>query len=381
VSKELRHKRRTLAQEDKSLRYQLRDRAQLISPAKGVRGCGRMTVYREGGAAEAKVELRVTPDLAELRAHFAGVTSCKNPWQCAVCALPLQIERGKLIVELNDRHVAAGGFLYLFTGTIPHNEGDPLIPMRRKIADSWRRSITGAPWKRMRESMGIVGQVRAHEVTHGPNGFHPHVHAALYTDRTLTADELERLRAWMDSRWRAAIVKPDKHGRRWRAPSREHGVTLEPLRKTDYLAKMGLARELIMTHTKEGREGHRTPFQVLRDLLLSLDSLVIAECLTIWREWAKGMRGARQLTTSRGLMKRYDLPDISDRQLFLEEQGELGASEVVCWFTAEEWAEIVRRGPMVRVQLLRCVDRPKAEWHDYILKLLDRSAGIEPVPF
>lgn len=384
-ARESRHRRRVKSREDLRCRYRLRDLAQLISPQLGVRACGKGFTWEklpDGKSIQRRsVDLVISIIEDQVRAHFRGIVKCKNPWQCAICTLTLQLERGKLVQQLNEKHLAAGGAFDMGTFTIPHDEGDPIKALRKKVADSWRRVISGAPWKRWKEALGIVGQIRAHEVTHGKNGFHPHVHVAFYYGKQITDQQREAFRAFLDGKWRSEIVKPDKNGRRWRAPSAKHGVTLEPLRQTDYLTKMGLARELVMATTKEGREGHRTLFQVLRDTMDTIDSVEKAAGLKIWREWSRGMRGARQLTTSRGLFTRYGLPELSDRQLFLEKDGALADSQILITFSAEEWGEILRMGPIVRVMLQEVVDVPAQHRLDYVVKTLERAAGIDPAPF
>jgi len=48
-----------------------------------------------------------------------------------------------------------------------------------QIRNAWRRTTTGRAGKDFRKLLGIKGTIRALEVTHGQNGFHPHLHVLL----------------------------------------------------------------------------------------------------------------------------------------------------------------------------------------------------------
>ena len=292
--------------------------------------------------------------------------------------------------ELNGAHDSAGGGLYLATLTLPHNEGDALKPLRRQVSRAWSNVTRGAPWQRWRARLGIVGTVRALEVTHGPNGWHPHLHVALYTAAPLADSERLELQTWLAGAWRRYITERTPEGRTYRAPSAEHGVTVQPLRSAQYLAKMGLAGELTGSETKDGRTGHRTPWQILRDLTRAAyskaDPADTRDDRDLWRDFTRAMKGARQLTYSKGLRQRYALPEPAEDSALLDTHQELEGmgsddSEVVATWTPNEWQTVCALGVPVRLALLQVPHLPRDAWSDEIQRILDAARGLDPVPF
>jgi hypothetical protein len=370
-----------------ALRYRMRDAAQSLTGASGVRQCGKARAFQLELWAPA-AELRVSPDG---RPFFAGLARCSSVWECPVCAPRIQAGRAEELRKLGAAHKAHGGAMYHLTLTLPHDVGDRLQPMRRAVSQAWQRVTAGAPWLRWKDRLQLAGSVRALEVTHGVNGWHAHIHCALYTEAPLGEATIEELRAWILARWTRQITRAG-----YRAPSAEHGVRLSAVEDPatfDYLAKMGLASELASSHTKDARPGHRTPFQVLRDLTLGEDPDARRRDLRIWREWARGIKGARQLTYSRSLTQlalgRYAVAiaaedsELPDTQAELEGLGS-NDSELVYAFTREEWRAVTgsRSSVALRLRLLAIPLRfPRWEWTDQIVRVLDAARGLAPVPF
>ena len=367
-----------------ALRYKMRDAAQWLTSARGVEHCGRRLANPMD---RFSVSLRV--HVGTGRPSFGGLARCNSIWECPVCAPRVQAGRAEELRELNAAHVAAGGALYMATLTLPHNEGDALRPLRVHVAKAWSAIKSGAPWQRWKARLGLVGDVRALEVTHGPNGWHPHLHAALYTLAGVDDGTLEQFEEWLWLRWCAVLQRRTRAaGRVYRMPSREHGVRVEPLRQADYLAKMGLAHETSSSWTKEGRAGHRTPMQILRDIALGAGDPERRQAdISLWRHYARAMKGARQLIYSRGLRARYALGDPLEDAELPDTQDDLeGLSdaehETVYSFDAREWDDILAGGVGVRVRLLAVPLRvERALWQDAVLKILDAARGLPAVPF
>jgi hypothetical protein len=185
----------------------------------------------------------------------------------------------------------------------------------------------------VKDTVGITGTIRTLEVTHGRNGWHPHVHTLVLTARPFTDDERAQLLTHAYTSWRGSVVKAGQ-----RAPLSEH-TTISAVRDASdvaqYVTKIGAALEVTQGAAKLGRRaGHRTPFAVLSDFLVHGD----ADDLAVWREWEIGMKGAKQLTWSRGLRAQFDVADVTDEELAAEEVG--GA--LVVSLSADEWHVVCR---------------------------------------
>ena len=336
-------------------RYAMREVSQELSPSKAVRLCGRRACGPDG---KGTVTLEVTP--GDGSARFAGLLRCNSVWQCPVCAPRIMRDRGDALGAIYDGHQGTGGRAIMVTLTAPHDYGDSLRELQAHVATAWRRVTTGAPWAKWKQRAGLVGYARALEVTHGANGWHPHLHTLLFVDARSTVTP-EQVRRWFYARWCLAITRGT--GLRW--PSKEHGCVVTLPRQGDYLAKMGLSAELTSATTKEGRTGHRTPWQILRDLTgAPAGSAQEQRDSALWVEWAAGMKGARQVTFSRGLKARY--PQVEQLELLPTPDVEPGepAAEIVAAWSADEWARLVRadRGGFFRVAALNVGAYPRGEW-------------------
>jgi hypothetical protein len=277
----------------------------------------------------------------------------------------------------------------MLTLTMPHDALDDLGPMRRHVSKAWSKVTGGAVYQRLKKKLQIVGTVRAMEVTNGPSGWHPHLHILI-----LTAGKLEHVssgklgsdaiayKTTVARRWTRYITARNKEtGRAYRAPSREHGVSFVASHRDEYIAKLGLADELTRGSWKHAKElaGYRTPLQVLRDI--SSAKLEKREPLrrdvALWREYAAEMRGARQLTWSRGLRVKYDLgPEQTDLELAAKEESDAGV--VVYSIDPAVWDRWLRNNWSARAEILSGAEL--RGW-DGVQAVLDSVQGLEPLPF
>jgi hypothetical protein len=250
-------------------------------------------------------------------------------------------------------HVETAGVegAQLLTLTVRHQYGDELAALREGVANAYRRFTRGEPWQRFRERVGYVGSVRALEVTHGGNGWHPHLHIALLVkDGVALAGEL----AWLSERWQACVVRELGAAAE---PDAAHGVDLRPCHRADYLAKLGL--EVTAPSGKGARNGHRTPWQIAADLCalpsphderspeqIQEDRATDAY---LWSTWSQDMRGAKMLTWSRGVREAAGLgEEVADEDLV---EGEGPNDRTVAMVPAAVW-DRVRNVPGVAAQML-----------------------------
>ena len=303
-------------------RYALRHGLREVTKVERVAKCGWL-----------RIKENVQVKLHAGRAHYTGVLSCGSVWNCPVCSAKVATRRTGEVHTVLSKHMESGGGAEFLTLTLPHDMGDALVNTRRIAADGWKRVQQGRRWRAQVEAVGITGTIRTLEVTHGKNGWHPHVHSLVLTARPCTEEERAQLLDHAFGAWRAAVVKVGQG-----APL-PHCTTISPVRDVKdvakYVTKIGAALEVTQGAAKTGRlSGQRTPFAVLADFLAHGDD----DDLTVWREWETGMKGARQLTWSRGLKARFQVDEATDEEVATEEVG--GA--LVASLTADEWRVVCR---------------------------------------
>src|SRR5690606_24302281 len=109
------------------------------------------------------------------------------------------------------------------------------------------------------------------EVTHGDNGWHPHVHVVVLLSCVPDIPETFALWAALDAVWHRGLIRQGWPGGRSPYRSRVGPVdtTGSGAGLAAYVAKVqdrGLGNEMARADLKRGREGNRTPFQILESL-------------------------------------------------------------------------------------------------------------------
>jgi hypothetical protein len=254
---------------------------------------------------------------ADGRVSVGGVYRCHSIAECPWCAEEEASERADVVrsvVRNFERH--GGGVVYFATLTCRHSHGDNLRELRKALCASWRDIWTGKGAGKMRRRLELDGFIRALDVTHGANGWHPHLHVLIFCRAELSGRALRRFEAWVYHRW---CRRWAKHGLS-ADPTRERAVRIERAgdpegryqstkagRKVsgdaaaEYIIKMGLGRELTSAMDKEGRKGSRTAWRILADYSKRGRQADAG----LWNDWCRAMRGARWLTWSKGLRERW----------------------------------------------------------------------------
>jgi hypothetical protein len=371
-----------------------------LSPSKGVQKCGRVALYND----TPRIQLT-----GRGRAYYAGVFRCGSVWECPVCAQGIAMQRAEELKGLLAEHRKRGGGDVLLTLTMPHDQGNRLRPMQQAIANGWRSVIGGKVGQELRRRFGLA-YIRGHDLTVGVSGWHPHLHVILLTARPLvdcpncrhTQDcrddgscghhagqgctsgcEVGELAAAVYARWCRSLERAN-----YRTPSPQHGLDVRRCRIAKYITKLGLGDELAKTAFKRGHTGQRTPFQVLADITFALHVAVHKDdqrCnadMNLWVEYAKGMKGAKQLTYSKGLRKRYALPEPAPDDQYYLDQFEPQKGVIVTSFEPAEWRDVIAPNTSLQLRLLHLAEEhPPDEAADRIRKLLDQVQGREVAPF
>lgn len=348
------------------VRYAQREILWAQSSLERVRKCGRVP------GANGDVLVRDNGGVA----HYTGLTTCGSIWACPVCSAKIRNKRAEDISTATANWDRAGNEVYMATFTAPHDLGMRLKPLLSTIADGFRHVVAGRAWVALKKALGIVGQIRSLEITHGANGWHPHLHVLVYVDGQLGALGLARLVMHLRERWAEFITRAG-----YRVPHEDHGVDVQRCSSAQeagaYIAKTqdgrAVGNEVARGDMKTGRRRSRTPIEVLDDFRWTGD----ADDLRIWHEYETATKGRQCITWSKGLRQLLlgdEHQEQTDEEIAAEEVG----GDDVALIPGETWKVIVAR-PGLPAALLDACERGGL---DAINALLDRHGvgRVEPPP-
>lgn len=279
------------------------------------------------------------------KAFYQGLMACGGVWTCPVCAAKISERRR---VELQDAIKAAKALdmrVHFVTLTIPHGIGDDIQELLDKLAAALKRLSSGkhslkGQLKSLHdllevETPKIHGYIRALEVTHGVNGFHPHFHILVFTDRDLHTNVLHPLylNAWKRACRLSGLPEP----------SDEHGVKVEDGSKAaKYASKWGLEDEMTKAQAKTSKTDGLSPWGMLRAVLDGDNpDYPPARASKLFQVYANAFQGRRQLFWSVGLRKLLSVAqELSDEELVAKPEDE--RASVLASLTSDQWRSIRR---------------------------------------
>lgn len=310
----------------RAMRFALQSAARYILPKSRTAKCLRL---RRGGA-----DVQVWRSREHGTASYSGLQTCGSVWACPVCASKIAERRRAELMGAMAAHKAGGGSMLMLTLTTPHQRGDVLADLLAKQSKALQRFWGDKTVRGLLAGLGVLGQVRALEVTHGRkspqnNGWHPHYHVLLFAGSGVDLTKDWAVRLYL--RW-AAICEKAGLG----VPSFAHGLKLDDGSKAAaYASKWGLEDEMTKGHTKKGKTGGETPFDFLRAFLADSGDLQAA---ALFREFAETFKGKRQLHWSHGLKARFAVEDVTDDQLAerIEDSADYLGS-----LTLDQWRDVL----------------------------------------
>lgn len=297
----------------------LRDDAKLAKLGKRLSHCGYVAHAEVVG-----LLVRPGAEGGAARAGFSGLKSCHSVWCCPVCSARISAKRREELNALLAGARSAGLSVAMVTLTARHDRKTDLVPFLDGLKSAWDRLRQRRDWR----ALPVAGTVTALEVTHGGNGWHGHMHVLCLLD----APESEALAALENMRagWVASLAAFGLDGNRaaWQVQAATAAGA--------YVAKWGAAEELAIGRAKQGREGGRTPWQLLAD---ARDG--DGQAAALWCEFARAFQGRRQLVWSRGLKARFGVDEVKDEDA---PEVERPAELLRAWLGwADEWRQARRR--------------------------------------
>ena len=302
-------------------------------------------------AAGSRVTVSVGPLLI---AHVSGVHRCGSVWNCPLCA-PVVLQGRALDIDQGASVVLSEGGSALFvTATGPHRMGDPLGPLFDLACRFGELTMRGAKAKGLRQSLGLVGTIRAVQITYGANGWHPHVHSLFLFDSQLTPTQVADFRTFLFDRWERALARKG-----FAALHPVHGLDVRPVFDSaglsEYVTKVeggwGVGLELARSDLKDRSVA---PMELLSRWALGGD----LEARDLWQEYEAVTFGRRCIQWSPGLRSRLlpDVDELTDVDLASAEGEDVQL--LTFEFEGWEWDEWVRVGDVALV--LRQVEEAAA---------------------
>lgn len=300
---------------------------------------------------QALKQIQVWQSIEHKTASFSGLQTCGSVWACPVCSAKIAERRRVEIIAAMAAHKAAGGCVNMLTLTAPHQRSDNLRELLEKQATALKYFFKDFTTKKVFKEMGVIGQIRALEVTHGRlsdfnNGWHPHYHILQFggLGLDLSIFDESQMKDWavrLYVRWSACCVRAGLG-----APSFAHGLKLHDGSKAAaYAAKWGLEDEMTKGHTKKARQGE-TPFDFLRAYLADSSD---KQAGALFKEFAETFKGKRQLHWSAGLKKRYAIGEASDEELAGQMED---YAAMLGTITLDQWRDVLRvegRGNVLQI--------------------------------
>jgi hypothetical protein len=243
--------------------------------------------------------------------------TCASVWNCPVCSARISERRRELLAAAVEAWEAQGGTVVLSSYTFSHRRSDALSDTLPGFLDAQRWMTGHRPYKRVLEAFGIIGAIKALEVTWGShNGWHPHAHVLLFLPPGVDVAALE---AALYLVWSAAAKRCGL------TMSREHGLKVQATYGSvaEYVAKWGhqparrpwaTPDEMTKGHSKRGHRAELagsgySPFDLLRWLIDTGES----QPAGLFRQYAAAFKRRRQLTWSPGLAELLGVAEQADK--------------------------------------------------------------------
>lgn len=269
-------------------------------------------------------------------ASYSGLAYCGSAWVCPLCASKIMARRAADLAAGIASWQAAGGHVYMVTFTLRHQRGQRLKFLLEAMNEALRKMHGSGAWPRLAARYDLAGTVTGREMTHGKNGWHPHIHSLFFTRKPLSNDALTVLEGQLFHSWARQLSKFNLDA------TKEYGINITAAndKASEYVTKCAktwsVSQEMVNQLAKEGRRGNRTPQELL--VLYSKGDKRAGE---LYKEYADATRRKRPLFWSQGLWQEVfgSIPEKTDEEILSEQEA---TAEEIIVLTHEQWSKIVR---------------------------------------
>lgn len=285
----------------------------------------------------------VAVDFNSKNAFYTGLQTCGSVWTCPVCAARITEVRRQEIATAIDEAYKLGYQSAMVTFTFPHNNQMPLEDTLKQQAKALALFRKGNVWDVYKKKIDFLGLIRALEITHGSNGWHPHTHELWLID---PKTKEKAFKAFILKRWIECLKKvdllPKNPSKQQLEAVKKHSVDVKMnCKASDYIAKAdssanwGIDRELAKAVNKGNGKGLH-PFELLAEDAPRNQELFI--------EFVQAIKGKSQLFWSHGLKEKLGINQLSDEEIAEnEEDDEEPIHNKQIFFTEKEWKLILNK--------------------------------------
>lgn len=319
-------------------RFSLQGHSRELLPNFGVSGCLRRRIDKNN-------PVEVYKAIQFINAAYGNLQTCKSVWVCPICASKIT-ERRRL--ELAQGVKNWQGRILLLTLTLQHKSNESLELIVTSLLNAYSKKLTsGSFWEDTINGYGIVGTIRTLEVTWGDNGFHPHLHILLFSERNQI--DYKTLHKRLYEKWEHSLQSIGRY-----TNQKAFNLQFSNEAITDYITKWGnidsnnnwdISHEMAKSPVKVARNGGYTPFAMLEESQNGNEKFGL-----LFQEYAKYMKGKQQLRYSKGLKELLGITEKSDEEICNEK---IEQAYLFMVLSREQWKQIL--GNDIRGELLQQV--------------------------
>lgn len=287
------------------------------------------------------------PESGKRVAGIRGTMKCSRFWQCPLCSTRIGTHRRDELRTAINNHPDL--IRIMVTYTAQHTANTPLQTTLDGLLAAYRKLRSGRWWQSIKSEFGLVGGVRATEITYGTAGWHPHFHELIFIApgaierEEISIEEIsEALQALFAGRWREVLQGQGLDA------SHEHGIdvstkTADIAAYINKFARMpqeteswGESSEITLSPVKTASRGSQTPFEIL---FLARNS---PQHAALWAEYVQATKGKAALIWSRGTKAMLGIDEIRDQDVLDDTESQ--PVMIIHRFTADQWDQLWKLG-------------------------------------
>lgn len=340
--------------DDRLLRFALQAAAIELHPAHAVGSCLKAVI-------PGKTEVEIWRNAETTKAYYQNLVRCKAIWVCPLCANNITMHRrNELVTKLmaNEGFAWRTGvgdqievipirkwFVVMVTYTLWHNKHERCSAVVGRLKQAYKRMWGGRWAVNTKQVEDIKGTIRAFEVTHGNNGWHPHIHQLLIFDSKPSQNKIEDLHIDLWIRWEEAVNHVGGFTSGDAFDVREGDETL-----IEYVNKFGVkvskgikgwgvVSEITRYPVKQARLNGATLWELLARYINGS-----REAGRLWIEAQEALKGTAQLQASTGLWELLgvDFDRIDDDTA--SEDDQTPEDMLLATLSIGQWRAIVKSG-------------------------------------